>query len=79
MCSIVENLTNEARNEGRTEGIAVGKAEGIAVGKAEGIAEGIVKTLIGLVKDGILTMSEAAKRAGMSEAKFAEYMNKANL
>jgi flagellar biosynthesis/type III secretory pathway protein FliH len=75
MCSIVENLTNEAKAEGIAEGKAVGKAEGIAEGKAVGIAE----ALIGLVKDGILTMSEAAKRAGMNEAKFAEYMNKANL
>lgn len=71
MCSIMENLTNEARAEGKAEG----KAEGIVQGKAEGIAE----LLIGMVKDGILTMSEAAKRAGMSEAKFAENMSKFNI
>jgi hypothetical protein len=34
---------------------------------------------MGMVKDGVLTMSEAAKRAGMSEAKFAENMSKFNI
>ena len=54
----------EQREEGRIEG----KAEG----RAEGRTEGILETLIGLVKDGILTIVDAAKRANMSVAEFEE-------
>jgi hypothetical protein len=47
-----------------------------AEGKEEGKEEGIFETLFGLVKDGILTVSEAAKRANMTEASFTEHMEK---
>jgi hypothetical protein len=43
-------------------------------GRLEGRLEGTLETLFGLVKDGILTLSEAAKRADMTEAIFAENM-----
>jgi hypothetical protein len=58
--AIVCNLWDEVREEG----------------KAEGKEEGIFETLFGLVKDGILTVSEAAKRANMTEASFTEHMEK---
>ncbi|MDD6084215.1 MAG: hypothetical protein PUB89_15510 [Oscillospiraceae bacterium] len=34
--------------------------------KAKGVEEGILKALIGLVKDGILTIADAAKRVDMT-------------
>ena len=68
MCKSMEDMRDRAWNEGRAEG----KAEGIAVGKAEGIAEGSIKTLMALVRDGILTLVQAAERSGLSEAEFAE-------
>jgi hypothetical protein len=42
----------------------------------EGIAEGKLETLFELVKDGILTVSDAAQRANMSETVFTENMKK---
>ena len=39
-------------------------------GRAEGRAEGRWVTLVELVHDGLLTVKEAAKRAGMSEEAF---------
>ncbi len=42
--------------------------------EARGKAEGILQTLISLVLDGILTTSEAAKRANISEEEFKEKM-----
>ena len=42
--------------------------------KEEGIAEGKVNTLIELVNDGILTLSDAAKRAGMTDEEFKARM-----
>ena len=60
--------------KGREEGIAKGRAEGLAEGEAKGTikgkAEGRWTTLMELVQDGLLTMKEAAKRAGMSEEAF---------
>ncbi|MBR7085457.1 MAG: transposase, partial [Oscillospiraceae bacterium] len=40
--------------------------------KAEGVEEGFLKALIGLVKDGILTIADAAKRADMTVPEFEE-------
>ena len=45
-------------------------SENRAEGKAEGRAEGEYQTLLGLVKDGILSAEEAAKRMGVSVEKF---------
>ena len=56
--------------EGFSEGIAAGKVEGIAEGRTEGKKEGIVIAFAGLVSEGILTVAEAAKRAGMTEDEF---------
>ena len=39
-------------------------------GRAEGRAEGVLETLGGLVKDGLLPVAEAARRANMSVADF---------
>ncbi len=58
----------EQREEGRIEGIM----EGIAKGKKEGIEIGGLSMLVGLVKDGILTTIDAAKRANMTVAEFEE-------
>lgn len=39
----------------------------------KGRQEGTLLTLLSLVDDKVLTLSEAAKRAGMSEEEFASY------
>ena len=39
-------------------------------GRAEGRAEGGLLMLFGLVKDGLLTLAQAAERAHMPEAEF---------
>lgn len=44
--------------------------EGLKTGREEGKIEGTLSTLAGLVKDGILTVDEAAKRANMTSAEF---------
>ena len=56
----------------REEFEAKGRAEGRAEGMAKGRAEGILTTLVSLVKDGILTISDAAKRADMTVSEFEE-------
>lgn len=44
--------------------------------KEEGIKEGVLDTLISLVKDELLDINEAAKRANMSVEKFKEEIEK---
>jgi len=50
-----------------------GKELGKELGIKEGFAQG-AKALLSLVEDGILTMSEAAKRADMTEEELAKYL-----
>jgi predicted transposase/invertase (TIGR01784 family) len=76
MCEIMEKIATEermeGRREGRKEGRREGRKEGRREGRREGRKEGTLETLCGLVKDGILTVSEAAKRADMTETVFME-------
>ena len=58
MCEAIQSIRDDAR------------AEGIAEGEAKGRAEGILETLFSVVRDGILTLSEAARRADMTETEF---------
>ena len=63
-----------ARMEGREEGIEEGIEKGIEKGRVEGRAEGAITTIIGLIKDGILTIESGAKRLNMSESELTAYM-----
>ena len=51
-----------------------GRKDGLKEGLKEGRKEGRIEVLISLVKDGILTVSDAAARVGISEAVFKEKM-----
>ena len=68
MCEVLDRV--EAR------GMEKGMEKGIAKGREEGIKEGTVQVLISLVKDGILSIADAAKRAGMSEERFRGYIER---
>ena len=50
------------------------KEEGRVEGRAEGRAEGTFDTLASLVKDGILSIKDAASRAGLTETSFKKQM-----
>ena len=68
--NIPENLRVWAKNY--SEAYAKEYVKHYWISFEEGRAEGIISTLFGLVKDGILSLSDAAKRAGMSVAEFEE-------
>ena len=59
MCEAIEGIRND----------------GIEEGRAEGRAEGALTILVSLVKDGIITIADAAKRANMTVAEFESKMN----
>lgn len=75
----VEKDKKDARMEGLAEGIEKGiekgKAEGIEEGKAHGIEHGKKMMIISLVKDGLLSKEEGAKRLSISVVELDEYMN----
>ena len=50
------------------------EAEQMELFKEDGRREGIIETLISLVKDGILSIKDAAKRAGITETAFEQKM-----
>ena len=54
------------QKEAREEGHAAGLSQGIVQGRTQGM----LSTLSYLVKDGILTIAVAAKKAGMTEEAF---------
>ena len=82
----VEKDKKDARKEGLAEGITKGKAQGIAEGitkgKAQGIAEGKIHgiehgkkmMIISLIKDGLLSKEEGAKRLSVSVIELDEYI-----
>ena len=82
----IEKEKKDARTEGLSEGRMEGLAEGITKGKAQGIAEGITKgkaygiehgkkmMIISLIKDGLLSKEEGAKRLSISVIELDEYI-----
>ena len=69
-----KRILNEGRREGIEEGRREGMEEGHRAGMEEGRQEGIIETLAGLVKDGLLSIQDAARRAGIPESVFARKM-----
>ena len=51
------------------------KSKWIKEGRREGIKEGVINTLLMLVKDGIISVEDAAKRANLSVSTFQKYLN----
>ena len=51
------------------------KDKWIKEGRREGIKEGVINTLLMLVKDGIISVEDAAKRANLSVGTFQKYLN----
>ena len=58
MCKAIEDMRAEARSEGIERGIE------------QGIEQGTMQVLSGLVRDGVLTLADAAARAGVAPEEF---------
>jgi hypothetical protein len=66
MCEALERLM---KNE-----LDAKEAAGIAKGRAEGRTEGTISAYIGLIRDGLLSLAEAAARLGMSEEELKKHI-----
>lgn len=69
MCNLSQGIEDR--------GIAIGFEQGIEQGLSKGRQEGTLFTLIGLVKDGLLSIDAAASRINMTEQEFKEKMENA--
>ena len=54
------------------EAMELFRKEGIEIGIEKGIEIGVIQALAGVVRDGMLTIGQAAERAGLSTGEFAE-------
>ena len=59
------------KEESKDKWIKEGRREGIK----EGRKEGVINTLLILVKDGIISVEDAAKRANISVSTFQKHLN----
>ena len=63
------------KKDARMEGLAEGIEKGIETGKAHGIEYGKKMMIISLIKDGLLSKEEGAKRLSISVIELDEYMS----
>jgi flagellar biosynthesis/type III secretory pathway protein FliH len=75
MCEALRRLMKDEIELELQAGRQAGRKEGLQEGLQEGRKEGQLGTLIDLVRDNLITISEAAKRAEMTEANFAVLLN----
>ena len=72
MTDAMKELYDIFKEESKDKWIKEGRKEGIK----EGRKEGVINTLLMLVKDGIISVEDAAKRANISVSTFQKYLNK---
>ena len=75
MTEALRGVYEALREEVDRESMKAAMREGMEKGIEEGIAKGVLSSLVSLVKDGLISVSEAAKRADMSEEGFKRYLD----
>lgn len=78
MCNLSDLIEKEAMEkgiqQGMQEGIQQGMQEGIQQGMQKGMEKGKLDLLVSLVKEGVMTAVEAARRAGLTMEEFQKKM-----
>ena len=72
MTDAMKELYDIFKEESKDKWIKEGRREG----RKEGRKEGVINTLLMLVKDGIISVEDAAKRANLSVSTFQKYLSK---
>ena len=90
VCTAIDEMRKESRNEGRIEGHREGKIEGRREGKIEGHREGKIEgrregkiegsleTLVHLVQKGLISLYDAALEADLTPDEFSLKMKGLN-
>ena len=66
-----EDIDQEVLEKSKSKWIKEGRKEG----RREGREEGVIDTLLILVKDGIISVEDAARRANLSVSKFQKHLD----
>ena len=67
---VLEHEGKKIYNAGMQAGMEAGMQAGMQAGEEKGKKDGMIEILVSLVKDKILSVSEAAKRANMTQPEF---------
>ena len=78
MCEVLDRIEARGMERGMQKGMEKGRAEGMEKGMQKGMQKGKLDILFELVHDGVLTIKDAAARAGVSTSTFSRKM-KANM
>ena len=78
VCTAIDEMRKESRNEGRIEGKIEGRREGKIEGRREGKIEGSLETLIHLVQKGLISLYDAALEAELTPDEFSLKMKGIN-
>ena len=70
----IECMSREEFYRIRNEGLAAGRNEGFNAGRVEGLIAGERNAYLALFKDGLITLTEAAKRLNISEEMVKTYL-----
>ena len=65
----------EEKQLARMEGIEKGIEEGIQKGIEKGRAEGAITTIVGLIKNGLLSIENGAQQLNISESELIAYLS----
>jgi len=75
MMDVMKELYDIFKDDIDQEVLEKSKNKWIKEGRKEGRKEGVINTLLTLVKDGIISVEDAAKRANISVSMFQKYLN----
>ena len=75
MMDVMKELYDIFKDDIDQEVLEKSKNKWIKEGRKEGRKEGVINTLLTLVKDGIISVEDAAKRANISVGTFQKYLN----
>ena len=78
VCTAIDEMRKESRNEGRIEGKIEGRREGKIEGRREGKIEGSLETLVHLVQKGLISLYDAASEADLTPDEFSLKMKGIN-
>ena len=65
----------EEKQLAKMEGIEEGIEKGIEKGRIEGRAEGAITTIVGLIKNGLLSIENGAQQLNISESELTAYLS----
>lgn len=71
---ILDYEAKDILKKGIQQGEIIGRQQGEIIGRQQGEKTGKIQALVDLIKDGLLSINEAAKRLNMDESELEKYL-----